>query len=541
MQRRFWSVLWLCVLLLMSAVQSSAETFAVAPFKVNGPEGYAYLGKALPPMIGSRLYTAGKLEQSPAQDALANLKAPAAKVEAQKALAASKADYLAYGSVNIMGSEASLDLSILDVKGSVWQGSAQGPAADLLGAIGEVTNRAKSELFGIAPAGVGTGPRQMNSEFVVNERIGAAGTYLNPALRYQGTDTDRTRSQSLDYTSRGMEVADIDNDGSEEVVLFSEYDIYAYRWINGKLEQFASYSLDNTTKPLAVRHISMGSASYLIVPAWDMSSKTASSLILTVKDDAFVPVQKGIPYFINVLYNGPEMVPMLVGQDPDRVRGVRGAVFEVGVQNGKAQRLSKLQNLPKEANVFNFTYVQGGKNGGDLLVVIGPEEYLLTHNSSGTRLAKSDEKYAGTAVGLPITRDFPGLGTSSEDSGMFYYIPSRLVTADLDRDGQTELILVHPVSMGASLLENYRTFPQGEVQALVWDGVGMDIMWKTRRIKGSVADVALGDPNGDGVLDLVVNINTYPGTMGIGKVRTLISLYPLDTNKVNPGSARIFD
>ncbi len=235
MQRRFWSVLWMCVLLLMSAVQASAETFAVAPFKVNGPDGYAYLGKALPPMIASRLYTAGKLEQSSAQDALAKLKAPSAKAEAQKAMASVKADYLVYGSVNIMGTNASLDLSILDARGSVWQGSAQGPSSDLLGAIGQVTGRAKSELFGIAPAIGSPAPRQMNSDFVVNERNGAAGTYLNPALRYQGTDTDRTRSQSMDYTSRGMEVADIDNDGVEEVILFSEYDIYAYRWIGGKL------------------------------------------------------------------------------------------------------------------------------------------------------------------------------------------------------------------------------------------------------------------------------------------------------------------
>lgn len=64
--------------------------------------------------------------------------------------------------------------------------------------------------------------------------------------------------------------------------------------------------------------------------------------------------------------------------------------------------------------------------------------------------------------------------------------------------------------MSAQFFENYRFFPEGEIESLYWDGVGLGLQWKTRRIKGSVVDFALADPNNDGTKDLVVCLNTHP-------------------------------
>lgn len=84
------------------------------------------------------------------------------------------------------------------------------------------------------------------------------------------------------------------------------------------------------------------------------------------------------------------------------------------------------------------------------------------------------------------------------------------------------------------IFHNYRTYPQGEIQALLWDGIGMDLLWKTRRIKGTVADLVVADVDNDGVLDLAVNVNSYPGSLGVGKIRTLVTLYPLNTDATQP-------
>ena len=66
--------------------------------------------------------------------------------------------------------------------------------------------------------------------------------------------------------------------------------------------------------------------------------------------------------------------------------------------------------------------------------------------------------------------------------------------------------------------------------------MGANLLWKTRRIKGTITDVKVADPNNDGVLGLVVNVNTYPGTLGAGKIRTFITLYPLNTENIDAGA-----
>ena len=125
----------------------------------------------------------------------------------------------------------------------------------------------------------------------------------------------------------------------------------------------------------------------------------------------------------------------------------------------------------------------------------------------------------------------PGLGRSAEeDGGNYYYVPMRMVVDDPDNSGTPVLITGKPISAASMLFKNFRVFPQGEIHALFWDGLGLDLKWKTRRIKGSVVDLSVSDPNNDGVQDLVVSVNSYPGSLGMGKIRNMILIYPLEGN-----------
>lgn len=63
--------------------------------------------------------------------------------------------------------------------------------------------------------------------------------------------------------------------------------------------------------------------------------------------------------------------------------------------------------------------------------------------------------------------------------------------------------------------------------------MGLGLKWKTRRIRGSVAEVDLADVNNDGVLDLVVGLNTSPD-LGIGSRQSMITAYPLDVSATDP-------
>ena len=53
--------------------------------------------------------------------------------------------------------------------------------------------------------------------------------------------------------------------------------------------------------------------------------------------------------------------------------------------------------------------------------------------------------------------------------------------------------------------------------------------------RGSVGQVDLADLNNDGVLDLVVGLNSSPD-LGIGSRQCMIVAYPLNTQATNPNA-----
>ena len=102
-------------------------------------------------------------------------------------------------------------------------------------------------------------------------------------------------------------------------------------------------------------------------------------------------------------------------------------------------------------------------------------------------------------------------------------------------------MLNHPISVAAQFFSSYRDYPEGEIQALTWDGVGLSMLWKTRRIKGTVVDFSLCDVNNDGVLDLVVCLNTHTGVLGVNSRKTTLVAYPLDLDQADPNTPPVIE
>lgn len=543
MQRRFLPFLWACTLLLFTmqaAGQAQAAQYVVAPFQVNGPDGFSYLQKAIPPMLTSRLFWQGKFEPVAGQDSAIQGAVPSGKDAAEKIRQTYNADYIIWGSATVLGDEASLDVNVLDSSGKVWQRAAKSQVSNLIGGLQNMADAINHDVFGrplaTASSQPGSGRVQaaINPDFVMNEN--QAGTvYLNPQIRYQGVETDRLRSQMLNFESRGMAVADLDGDGKNEVLLIDSYQLYAFRWEDGRLQQIATHKLPSMQEPLLVRTIAQGGRTLIVLSCYDTNSKDAVSSILTFSNNQFQTIAPRLLHYLNVVKLPPLYLPAIIGQDSERGRIVRGPVFELFQQGDTFTKGANLSNLPKEANVFNFAWVPGNeRSGGDYLAVIGEMENLLTFDGKGRRLAKTDDRFSGSAIAIPHDRTMPGMGESSDTGTLrFYYVPMRMVAADVDSDGRYELLINKPISTAGTIFSNYRTYPQGEVHALQWDGIGMDLLWKTRRIKGTVVDILLADANNDGVLDLVVNVNTYAGATGTSRSRSLVTLYPLDTSSLS--------
>jgi len=545
MSRRFLPFLWAFTLLfLLMQAPAMAATYVVAPFKVSGAQGYSYLGQAVPSMLTSRLFLQGQFEPSARQDAALKEKSFAGRDAAASLAKKYGADYVIWGNITVMGDQASLDVSALSPNGKIWTKASTSPVNALIGGLQNVADSINIEVFGrkdVVPASAGSGgPASPNTAFMMNETHGSVstgGAYLNPSLRYQGSAdaVSQIRSQMLKYECFGTEVADIDGDGKNEVLMLSEQYLHAYRWKgDNHLDKIAEYRLPSSMHPVLVRFFNdVDNNRYIIVSGHNEEQRDAFSQVLKFTNGKFKTVVKSASRYLNVVKTPPLYNPILVCQDSDSSKTVRGGIHEAQIVGDEVVRRGKVQNLPKGATLFNFAWLPADQDrGAGHPVVVTDAETLATFNAKGQRLAVTDDVFCSSAVYIEGDRGIGNL-TTDEDDSVLYYVPMRMLVADLDRDGRHELIASKPVTAAGKLFSNYRTYPQGEIHAMLWDGMGLNLLWKTRRIKGTICDINLADANNDGKLDLVVAVNAFGGASTGLQTRCAVYVYPLNTAQVN--------
>lgn len=530
-----------------NAAQASQKSFVIAPFAVNAPQSYSYLSKAVPGVIQSKLNRPGALEGR-------NLGGkPLSAAEARKALASSGADYVVFGAVNVMGNDGSIELSCLDKSGKVWSRTAETPMSGLTGAVQNLSSALGSEVMGVSvadkpafmtrqPGQTAPSQAQAGGEIIVNE-TGQQQTYLNPQFRYQGagaSDGSRLRSQRLKENMVDMAVADFNGDGKNEIAVLGDHNLAIYLWeAGGKLRQLGSTTVSASNMNFSMRAMDLNrdGAAELVVATFEEESNKPYSFFFSFKGNKFSQFARRIPYFASVLRMPPNFTPVLVGQGFDSVKLFAPGVHQL-VKSGDSYALGGRISLPTGATVFNVAWIPAGKdNSQDLIAMLTDDERVkLFQANASTPLHTTMERFSGSATGMDFYKTMPGLGI--DRTGQLpgkIYAPMRMISADLGRTGEHVLMLNKPISTASQFFDRYRFFPQGEIHALYWDGVGLALKWKTRRIRGSVAEIDLADVTNDGIIDLVVGVNTSP-ELGVGSRQCMILAYPLDLSRMDPNA-----
>lgn len=540
--RLTFSVCLLLVAVAASAVSAAAKSAVVLPFTVNAPQSYAYLSKAVPATIQGRLDRPGMLEARAGQGKASS------QAEAQQALRSSGADNAIWGSVNVMGNDCTVTVNSVDKAGKTWSKTAQSPVSELTTNVQNLTAAMSKEVFGISgavrtPGSTASGaPRgaTANGDIVTNE-TGQQQVYLNPQFRYQGAgaeDGSRLRTQRLPYNMVDMAVGDFNGDGKNEVAILSDHDLRIYSWpANGQLKLLAETVVSRSNNNFSMRAIDLNRdrCMSLVVATTEESSNRPYSFIYSFKGNKLTTVAERVPYFLSVMRVPPTYAPTLVGQAWDSLKLFAPGVRIMVKQDGKYTMGTRI-DLPTGATVFNCVWLPAGRNGkGEQLVMLTEDERIKLFQGHGNTLVHTTmDRYSGSATGMDHYKGMPGLGIDKNyQLPGKYYAPMRLIAADIGNTGDYTLLVNKPISTAAQFFDRYRFFPQGEVHALFWDGVGLGLKWKTRRIRGSVAEVDLGDVNNDGILDLVVGLNTSPD-LGIGSRQCMVTAYPLDVSATNP-------
>ena len=387
-----------------------------------------------------------------------------------------------------------------------------------------------------------------SNDIIMNETGRDGGTppgqtYLNPQFRYQGagaSDGSRLRTQRLPFKMAGMVVGDFNGDRKNEIAIMTDHDIAIYTWSgrNQRMEELGRERVSSTNNNFILRTMDINRDGVLdiVVCTYEEDSNRPYSFFYTFKGNRFSQLAKRCPYFVSVAKIPPYFTPTLVGQGWDSVNLFAPGGPRVMERVGDSYKPGTKLDLPKGTTCFNFNWLPAGRESRteQLVVLTEDERIKLYQGKSNSLVHTTMERFSGSAIGMDHYKGMPGMGLDKNyQLPSRYYAPMNLITADIGRTGEPVLLVNKPISTASQIFERYRYFPQGEIHALYWDGVGLALKWKTRRIRGSVAAVDLADVNNDGVLDLVVGLNTSPD-LGIGSRQCMVTAYPLDLSATNP-------
>ncbi|MBI9081248.1 MAG: VCBS repeat-containing protein, partial [Pseudodesulfovibrio sp.] len=362
---------------------------------------------------------------------------------------------------------------------------------------------------------------------------------LNPQFRYEGgtENIGRWRSQTLRFSSYSMIITDGDGDGQNEIFILQSNSISAFRFKQGKLEQLETLSLASNLMNIRLEEADLDRDGIpeFIIGAYQFEPKPGikapegnpRSCIVSFKNGKFKYIIKKFNKFLGVLRIPPTYMPILVAQKKGQRHLFDQYISEAYVKGDNIEMGQRIQH-PEFGNVYNMTYLP--QELGYNYVVINNKHKLVTYSQTFERLNESDQSYNSSGIAIATADTMVGMGPGvTDERKITYNVPFRMLTAPLSSKAKHELLVNKNLSASAQIFETYKYFTQGEIHSLVWDGIGLNLAWKTRRIKGQVSDVALADLNNDGKKQLCVLINTFAG-IGYGNRKTVVLAYDLNAN-----------
>lgn len=500
-------LLSLTILFLLSATplaqsKDSGRVYKVAilPFLIHSQENLDYLREGIYDILATRITVEGRIivvDRSLVERALYEER-PMRLDESVAARIGMRvgADYIVLGSLTKVGNYISLDarlISITEEKPPLGVYTQHKGIDDVMVKIGDFAQEIGARILGRrAVAGRQAEPRH---PYLVQP--GKEGRLDPEGVGFK-------RSQTLNFEIKGVDIGDVDGDKKNELVAIDNHSIYIFKYDGERLNLFqhidAGYYHNFLT--LDVADVNRNGIAEIIVTS--VVEDDLRSLVIEFEERKFRKIKEEAGWFFRVLEH-PKEGPLLLGQRMGSEGVAVGPVYRF-LWKTKNFEKSPAMPFPKETPLFGLAMADLKGDGKEDLIFFDYSDRLRIVSQDGRFSWVSTSRYGGSANFYETSKKKEEAFRPQEAPPWRVYIPGRILARDLDGDGVREIIVSRNDFSAGTMIERVRIVEKAEVHDLVWDGEGLSTNWKTREIKGYIADFQVRDVDNDGEDELVVAV-----------------------------------
>jgi len=236
---------------------------AILPWKINAPQGFEYIKGAVNDMLASRLGAESSIEivnESSIKSALSKYSQEEITEEIVKSIGQEiKTDYVIYGSITIIAESISIDaktIAVNKIDQPIFFSSRSKGLENLISLVDEMAKDSKAKILkGAGSAAVTAGASESSTytgKFVVKEKPAETPEDDDFIIMEKGHVKGIWKSPQFDSSIKHIDIADIDGDKKNEIIILDSHNLFIYRLRNQKLELIKEFKGNVSVKNYSI-------------------------------------------------------------------------------------------------------------------------------------------------------------------------------------------------------------------------------------------------------------------------------------------------
>lgn len=491
------------------------ESLLILPFTLNAPEEFNHLPQGVDAILNSRLSLPGEIEVIAQSDALESGRV----IDAKSALVAARksgADYVLFGSISLFGSYVSSNALLFDVA----HGNKVGSFSRSGNSIEELPDHISgiaADIRGLIVLGEQPTLPQATVTYHNDSTAGAFNSYLKSS---PAAGVDLTLEFKVDDYLGAIAAGDVDGDGNNEICVATVDSLILYRWEQGQLTKLDTMKVgpSATMLGLEIADLNGNGRGEIFVSNYHEDSQQLNSFIVEWDGTSFTKIAKQMGWFFSSIPVEGGIGKQLIGQQMGGYSLYSSdGIFEM-VWSGAQYEAGQKLDVPTGIDIHGFTAGDFLQTSSTQFATITNKQGVSVLSADGSVLWQSSESdYGGGQRTISIEPATIGLSIPvSAGDKYLVFLKQRVLSADWDKDGLQDMIIVRNKDISSKYLPQVRSYKSGVIDVISWQGPKSDVRWTTGALNGYTSDYIFEDVTNDGVPELVaVQITKKSGMLGL--------------------------